>query len=96
MNIIVKGYGKITKQPDMVLLSFDFQTKKRTYEQALSEGVANVEKYFELLKKLNFDTKKVKTKSFKVSEARVYDDKVKKYVFDLILIKAQNLSLIMM
>ena len=82
MNIIVKGYGRTTKQPDMILLSFDFQTKKRTYEQALSEGVANVEKYFELLKKLSFETKNVKTRSFKVSEARVYDEKLKKYVFD--------------
>lgn len=82
MDIIVQGLGEKNFKPNQITLSFEFKTKAKSYEDALANGVSNVEKYFKLLESLEFNKEQVKTKSFRVSENRTYDSHKKDYVFD--------------
>lgn len=79
MDIMVQGVGTKSFTPNLIVVSFSFRTLKKDYESALAEGVKNVENYLELLKKLGFDKKDVKTLSFRVAENRVYNESTRKY-----------------
>ena len=81
MDIIsVSGTGTMAVSPDKTILNFEFKTIEESYEKALSVGVKNVETYINTLGKLGFDKKQLKTKSFRVSENRVYDEKTRTYI----------------
>lgn len=82
MDIIVEGVGEKNYKPNKITLNFDFKTTKKDYKDALNYGVRYVEKYFELLNSLGFDKEQIKTRSFRVSEDRHYDNKKNDYVFD--------------
>ena len=43
MEIIVQGKGKEYFTPNEIILNLGFYTKKKTYEETLSEGVKNVQ-----------------------------------------------------
>ncbi len=82
MDIIVQGTGEITVKPNKITLLFDFRTKDKIYKNVLKNGVENVETYLNLLIKLGFSKEQVKTRSFKVSEDRIYNEKTRKYISD--------------
>ena len=79
MDIIVQGIGEKNFKPNVIKLSFEFRTKESNYEKALEEGIKSVEKYFNLLTSMGFDTKEVKTKSFRVYENTKYNESTRKY-----------------
>jgi len=82
MDIIVAGLGEKKFKPDEITLNFDFKTVEKTYEEALEKGVANVDSYLNLLTSMGFKKEEVKTRSFRVSEERHYDDNTRKYIID--------------
>ena len=80
MDIIVEGNGSKDFKPNQVVLSFTFETKDANYEKALEKGVANVNEYFKVLNGLGFKKGDLKTRSFRVSENRRYDETQKIYI----------------
>ncbi len=82
MDILVEGTGKISIRPNNVKLSFEFNTKDNTYEETLKNGVKNTEVYIALLEKIGFDKTEIKTRAFKISENKIYNEEKKKYVAD--------------
>ncbi|MBQ8425783.1 MAG: SIMPL domain-containing protein [Clostridia bacterium] len=82
MDIIVEGNGVKYFKPDQITINFDFKTVEKTYDQALENGAINVEKYLNLLISLGFKKEDLKTRSFRVSEERHYDESKRIYVAD--------------
>lgn len=80
MDIVVMGKGKLIFKPDQIVINFDFNAKEKTYEQVLQQGTAGVEKYLNLLLSLEFKKEDFKTRSFRVSENREYDNMKRIYV----------------
>lgn len=80
MDIIVEGNGQKDFKPNQVVLSFTFETKDSSYEKALEKGVSNVNEYCKVLYDLGFKNGELKTRSFRVSENRRYDNDKKIYV----------------
>lgn len=80
MDIVVMGKGKLNFKPDQIVINFDFNAKEKTYEQVLKQGTAGVEKYLNLLLSLGFKKEDFKTRSFRVSENREYDNMKRIYV----------------
>lgn len=80
MDIIVEGNGQKDFKPNQVVLSFTFETKDSCYEKALEKGVFNVNEYCKVLYDLGFKKGELKTRSFRVSENRRYDNDKKIYV----------------
>ena len=80
MDIVVMGKGKVNFKPDQIVINFDFNVKEKTYEQVLQQGTAGVEKYLNLLLSLGFKKEDFKTRSFRVSENREYDNMKRIYV----------------
>ena len=80
MDIVVMGKGKLNFKPDQIVINFDFNAKEKTYEQVLQQGTAGVEKYLNLLLSLGFKKEDFKTRSFRVSENREYDNMKRIYV----------------
>lgn len=80
MDIVVMGKGKLNFKPDQIVINFDFNAKEKTYEQVLKQGTAGVEKYLNLLLSLGFKKEDFKTRSFRVSEKREYDNMKHIYV----------------
>ena len=80
MDIVVMGKGKLNFKPDQIVINFDFNAKEKTYEQVLQQGTAGVEKYLNLLLNLGFKKADFKTRSFRVSENREYDNVKRIYV----------------
>lgn len=79
MDILVEGKGEKSFKPNQIEISFEFRTVAETYDEVLSLGVKNVENYFEVLKTMKFEKESLKTRSFRVYENRVYDDKTRTY-----------------
>lgn len=82
MNIIVEGIGSKSFKPDQISLDFDFKTREDTYDLALEKGVKSVEKYINLLTEMGFSKEQLKTRSFRVSEERYYNEDKRKYESD--------------
>ena len=83
MEIIVQG--KVTEffTPDEVTLNIGFYTKGQTYEEVLSEGVKNVQKFIdELLLQNGFTTDDMKTRNFVIREEQKYDEVTRTYLRD--------------
>lgn len=80
MDIVVMGKGKLNFKPDQIVINFDFNAKEKTYEQVLQQGTSGVEKYLNLLLSLGFKKEDFKTRSFRVSENREYDNMKRIYV----------------
>ena len=80
MDIVVMGKGKVNFKPDQIVINFDFNVKEKTYDQVLQHGTAGVEKYLNLLLSLGFKKEDFKTRSFRVSENREYDNMKRIYV----------------
>lgn len=82
MDIIVEGSGELFFKPNQIELSYSFQTKDKDYDNVLENGVKNVKDYIKLLEKLGFKKEDVKTRSFRVSEDKKYDETTRKYFSD--------------
>ena len=83
MEIIVQGKGTEFFTPNEVILNIGFNTKGQSYEEVLSEGVKNVQKFVnELLLQNGFTTDDMKTRNFVVREDQKYDETTRTYLFD--------------
>lgn len=83
MEIIVQGKGTEYFTPDEVILNISFNTKAQTYEQALSLGVNNVQRFVnELLLQNGFTIEDMKTRNFVVKEEKKYNEATRTYIFD--------------
>ena len=83
MEIIVQGKGTEFFTPNEVILNIRFNTKGQSYEEVLSEGVKNVQKFVnELLLQNGFTTDDMKTRNFVVREDQKYDEATRTYLFD--------------
>ena len=83
MEIIVQGKGTEFFTPNEVILNIGFNTKGQSYEEVLSEGVKNVQKFVnELLLQNGFTTEDMKTRNFVVREDKKYDEVTRTYLFD--------------
>lgn len=83
MEIIVQGKGTEYFTPDEVILDISFKTKGQSYEEALSAGVNNVQKFVnELLLQNGFTTDDMKTRNFVVKEDKKYNEMTRTYIFD--------------
>ena len=83
MEIIVQGKGTEFFTPNEVILNIGFNTKGQSYEEVLSEGVKNVQKFVnELLLHNGFTTDNMKTRNFVVREDQKYDEATRTYLFD--------------
>lgn len=83
MEIIVEGKGVEYFTPDQVVLNIEFHTKGLSYEEALSEGVKNVQNFVsELLLRNGFNNEDMKTRSFVVREDKKYNESTRTYIFD--------------
>lgn len=80
MDIVVMGKGKLNFKPDQIVINFDFNLKEKTYEKVLQLGTNVVENYLNLLLNLGFKKEDFKTRSFRVSENREYDNVKRTYV----------------
>lgn len=83
MEIIVQGKGTEFFTPNEVILNIGFYTKGQSYEEVLSEGVKNVQKFVnELLLQNGFTIDNMKTRNFVVREDQKYDEATRTYLFD--------------
>lgn len=83
MEIIVQGKGTEYFTPNEVILNISFNTKGQSYEEALSAGVNNVQKFVnELLLQNGFTTDDMKTRNFVVKEDKKYNEMTRTYIFD--------------
>ena len=83
MDIILQGKGTEFFTPNEVILNIGFNTKGQSYEEVLSEGVKNVQKFVnELLLQNGFTTEDMKTRNFVVREDQKYDEVTRTYLFD--------------
>ena len=83
MEIIVQGKGTEFFTPNEVILNIRFNTKGQSYEEVLSEGVKNVQKFVnELLLQNGFTTDDMKTRNFVVREDQKYDEATRTYLLD--------------
>ena len=83
MEIVVQGKGVEYFTPDEVILNISFNTKDQSYEEALSNGVKNVQKFVnELLLQNGFTANDMKTRNFVVKEDKKYNEMTRTYIFD--------------
>lgn len=83
MEIIVQGKGTEYFTPNEVILNINFNTKGQSYEEALSAGINNVQKFVnELLLQNGFTTDDMKTRNFVVKENKKYNETTRTYIFD--------------
>lgn len=83
MEIIVQGKGTEYFTPNEIVLNIKFNTKGESYEEVLSEGVKNVQKFVnELLLKNGFTIEDMKTRNFVVREDQKYNESTGTYIFD--------------
>lgn len=83
MEIIVQGKGTKYFTPNEVILNISFNIKGQSYEEALSNGVKNVQKFVnELLLQNGFTTNDMKTRNFVVKEDEKYNEMTRTYIFD--------------
>ncbi len=81
LNIQGKGIEYFT--PDEAILNINFYTKGQSYEEALTEGVKNVELFVnEILLRNGFNKNEMKTRSFIIREEKKYNEDTKSYEFD--------------
>ena len=81
MEIIVQGKGTEYFTPNEVILNISFNTKGQSYEEALSAGVNNVQKFVnELLLQNGFTTDDMKTRNFVVKEDKKYNEMTRTYI----------------
>lgn len=80
MEIFVQGKSKAFFTPDEVVLSICFFTKAKTYEEALHEGVANVQTFIDnVLFSHDFKKEDMKTRSFVIQEEKQYNESTRAY-----------------
>lgn len=83
MEIVVQGKGVEYFTPNEVILNIGFNTKGQSYEEVLTAGVNNVQKFVnELLLQNGFTINDMKTRSFVVREDKKYDEITRTYIFD--------------
>lgn len=83
MEIIVQGKGVKYITPDEIILNINFYTKGNNYEEALNEGVKNVQNFVDqIVLKNGFTKEEMKTRSFVVREEQKYNEITRNYVMD--------------
>ena len=83
MEIIVQGTGSEYFTPNEVILNINFYAKENTYEEALNNGIRNVEIFInEVLLKNGFNKDDMKTRSFTVREDKRYNEITRNYEFN--------------
>lgn len=65
-TITVKGTGKVSVAPDLVVLSMMLESKNPDYEKAMSEASENIEQLNASLEKAGFEKNAVRTTNFNV------------------------------
>ncbi len=82
-TITVKGMGKVTAAPDLVVISMNLEAREKEYEKALALAAEKIEALNAALEKIGFEKKSVKTTDFNVRTVydRVQDKNGYKNVF---------------
>ncbi len=65
-TITVKGFGKVTAKPDLVVLSMDLEAKNLKYEKAMETAAKQLDEIKNSLLDIGFEKGSVKTASFNV------------------------------
>lgn len=66
-TITVKGIGRATAKPDLVVLSMKLETENMKYDEAMHSASLRIQHLMETLTALGFDKKDLKTTDFNVS-----------------------------
>ena len=80
MEIYVEGVGKTTITPDQVSIFLNFNLSNKSYETAVQNGTNQVAQTTQVLKTLGFDAKQIKTRTMRVDEDKIYDDRTRSYI----------------
>lgn len=65
-TITVKGIGKVSAPPDLVVLSMGLESRDYDYEKAMNNAADNIDNLNSALESVGFEKKAVKTTSFDV------------------------------
>ncbi|MGM9626216.1 MAG: SIMPL domain-containing protein [Eubacteriales bacterium] len=65
-TITVKGVGRVSAKPDFIVLSMTIESKNRTYDTAMSEAAARIEKLRDAAVQAGYEKEILKTTSFHV------------------------------
>ena len=80
-TIRVTGKGKLAVKPDLIELTLSIKDIKKEYDELLKRSSSATNEVKELLEKIGFERKNIKTKSFDINiEYDNYRDKNDKWV----------------
>ena len=80
-TIRVTGKGKLAVKPDLIELTLSIKDIKKEYDELLKRSSSATNEVKELLEKIGFERKNIKTKSFDINiEYDSYRDKNDKWV----------------
>ena len=65
-TIKVKGVGKVSIKPDLIMVSMNLETEDKDYKKAMELSANKIEMLNNALEKIGFEKKSVKTTSFNV------------------------------
>ncbi len=65
-TITVKGVGKVSASPDLVVLSMVLESQDLIYEKAMDDAARHIEQLNTALETVGFEKKSVKTTNFNV------------------------------
>ncbi len=71
-TITVKGIGKVSAAPDLVVLSMGLESQDMDYEKAMNIAAENIEQLNRALEEVGFEKESVKTTNFNVRTDYVY------------------------
>ena len=80
-TIRVTGKGKLAVKPDLIELTLSIKDIKKEYDELLKRSSSATNEVKELLEKIGFERKNIKTKSFDINiEYDSYRDKNDKWI----------------
>ena len=71
-NIVVKGVGKASKRPDLIVINLDLDSFSKSYEKAMSIASKKLEELYTSLAGIGFERKDIKTVGFNVRTKNEY------------------------
>lgn len=82
MEIIVEGKAKEFFIPNQVIISFEFISKNKNYEDTLNNGLKMIEEFInKVILKNGFTKEDLKTSSFTIKEEKKYNESTHAYEF---------------
>lgn len=80
-SINVIGRGKVKKEPDIAIISFQKFATNKDYDKAIEDLNLTIRAVLEGVKNLGINEKDVKTTNFQVQVEKKYDNELKESVF---------------